>query len=58
MCGFSNKLGQIKFELKAKIVQVSFIIMYDYAAVIDIIQSGCHYIILQVLGWKWHFDTG
>ena len=37
---------------------MSFIIMYDYATVIDILQSGCHYIILQVLVWKWHFDTG
>ena len=31
--------------------------MYNYAAVIVILQSGCHYIILQVLVWKWHFDT-
>ena len=23
---------------------------------IDILQSECHYIILQVLVWKWHFD--
>ena len=32
--------------------------MYNYATVIDILQSECHYIILQVLVWKWHFDTG
>ena len=28
-----------------------------YATAIDILQSGCHYIILQVLVRKWHFDT-
>ena len=28
---------------------MSFMIMYNYATVIDILQSGCHYIILQVL---------
>ena len=37
---------------------MSFIIMHDYATVIDILQSGRHYIVLQVLVWKWHFDTG
>ena len=37
---------------------MSFIVMYNYATVIDILQSGYHYIILQVLAWKWHFDTG
>ena len=39
---------------------MSFIIMYNYAIVIDILllQSGSHYINLQVLVWKWHFDTG
>ena len=37
---------------------MSLIIMYNYATVIDIFQSGCHYIILQVLIWKWHFGTG
>ena len=37
---------------------MSFIIMYNYATVIDILQSGCHYIIFQVLVWKSHFDTG
>ena len=36
---------------------MSFIIMYNYAIVIYILQSACHYIILQVLVWKWHFDT-
>ena len=49
MCSFSNKQGQIKFDFKQKIVQMSCIIMYNYATVIDILQSGCHYIILQVL---------
>ena len=33
-------------------------IMYSYATVIDILISGCHYIILQVLVWIWHFDAG
>ena len=37
---------------------MSFIIMYNYATVIDILQSVCHSIIFQVLVWKWHFDTG
>ena len=37
---------------------MSFIIMYNYGTVIDISQSECHYIILQVLVLKWHFDTG
>ena len=37
---------------------MSFIIMYNYATVIDILHSGCHYIILQLLVWKWHFDKG
>ena len=37
---------------------MSFMIMYNYATVIDILQSGCHYIILQVLVRKWHFGTG
>ena len=37
---------------------MSFIIMYNYAIVIDMLQSGSHYINLQVLVWKWHFDTG
>ena len=37
---------------------MSFIIMCNYATVIYILQLGCHYIILQVLVWKWHFDTG
>ena len=37
---------------------MSFIIMYNYATVIDVLQSGCHYIILQVLVWKSHFNTG
>ena len=49
MCSFSYKLGQIKFDYKAKIVQMSFIIMYNYATVIDVLQSWCHCIILQVL---------
>ena len=49
MCSFSYKLGQIKFDLKKKIVQICFIIMYNYATVIDILQPGCHYILLQVL---------
>ena len=31
---------------------MSFIIMYSYATVIDILQSGCHYVILQVFGLK------
>ena len=31
---------------------MSFIIMYNYTTVIDILQSGCHYIILQVFGLK------
>ena len=35
---------------------MGFIIIYNYATVIDILQSGCHYIILQVLVWKWNFD--
>ena len=35
---------------------MSFIIMYNYATAIDILE--CHYIILQVLVWKWHFDAG
>ena len=37
---------------------MSFIIMYNYGTVIDISQSECHCIILQVLVLKWHFDTG
>ena len=37
---------------------MSFIIKYNYANVIDILQSRYHYIILQVFVWKWHFDTG
>ena len=37
---------------------MSFIIMYNYATVIDMLQSGCRYIILQVLVWKWYLDTG
>ena len=37
---------------------MSFIIMYNYATVIGTLQSGLHYIILQVLVWKLHFDTG
>ena len=37
---------------------MSFIIMYIYANVIAILQSGCHYIIFQILVWKWHFDAG
>ena len=37
---------------------MSFIIMYNYATVIDILQSGCQYNILQVLVWKWHFEAG
>ena len=37
---------------------MTFIIMYYYVTVIDTLQSGCHYIILQTLVWKWHFDTG
>ena len=49
MCSFSYKLGQIKFDYKEKIVQMSFIIMYNYATVIDILQPECHFIILQVL---------
>ena len=36
---------------------MSFIIMYNYAFVIGIWQPGRHDIILQVLVWKWHFDT-
>ena len=36
---------------------MSFIIMYNYGTVIDILQSECHYIILQDLVWKLHFDT-
>ena len=35
---------------------MSFIIMYNYATVIDIYSLGV--IILQVLVWNWHFDTG
>ena len=35
---------------------MSFI--YNYATFIDMLQSGCHYIILQVLVSKWDFDTG
>ena len=31
---------------------MNFIIIYNYAAVIEILQPGCHYIILQVLIWK------
>ena len=31
---------------------MSFIIIYNYAAVIEILQPGCRYIILQVLIWK------
>ena len=37
---------------------MSFMVMYNYATVIDILLSGYNYIILQVLVWKWHFDTG
>ena len=37
---------------------MSFIIMYNYATVIGMLQSGCHYIILEILVWKRHFDTG
>ena len=37
---------------------MSFIVMYNYTTVIDVLQSGCDYIILQVLIWEWHFDTG
>ena len=37
---------------------MSFMIMYNYETVIDILQSGCHYMILQVLVWKLHFDIG
>ena len=33
---------------------MTFIIMYNYATVIDILQARCHYIILQVLVWKWY----
>ena len=29
---------------------------YNYATFIDILQSRCHYIIFQVLVWKWHLD--
>ena len=29
---------------------------YSYATFIDILQSGCPYIILQNFVWKWHFD--
>ena len=29
---------------------------YNYATFIDILQSGCHYIILEVLVWQLHFD--
>ena len=36
---------------------MSFTITHNYATVIDILQSGCHYIVLQVSVWKWHFDT-
>ena len=31
---------------------------YNYATFIDILQYECHYIVLQILVWKWHFDTG
>ena len=38
---------------------MSFTIMYNYGTVFDMLQSRFfHYIILQVLIWKWHFDTG
>ena len=37
---------------------MSFIIMYDYATVIDILQPGCDYSILQVLVWKRYLETG
>ena len=37
---------------------MSFIIVYNYATVIDILQCGCHYIIVQALVWKWHFGVG
>ena len=37
---------------------MSCMIMCNYTTVIGILQSGCHYIILQVLVWKQHFDTG
>ena len=29
---------------------------HNYATLIDILQPRCHYIILQVLVWKWHFN--
>ena len=37
---------------------MSFIVTYNYATVIDMLQSECRYISLQVFVWKWHFDTG
>ena len=45
MCSFSEELGEINFDYK----QNSPNELNNYATFIDILKSGCHYIILQVL---------